>query len=54
MQVTATSDAPVSRLAADGHVAVFGAPGSGKTTFAVELVADRIERLGHATDEVRS
>ncbi|RXZ46629.1 ATP-dependent helicase [Agromyces fucosus] len=52
MQVTATSDAPVSRLAADGHVAVFGAPGSGKTTFAVELVADRIERLGHATDEV--
>ncbi|MEF3404470.1 PD-(D/E)XK nuclease family protein [Agromyces sp. CCNWLW203] len=52
MQVTATSDAPVSRLAADEHVAVFGAPGSGKTTFAIELVADRIERLGHATDEV--
>ncbi|SIO20646.1 UrvD/REP family ATP-dependent DNA helicase [Agromyces cerinus] len=52
MQVTATSEAPVSRLAEDAHVAVFGAPGSGKTTFAIELVADRIERLGHATDEV--
>ncbi|QAY73590.1 ATP-dependent helicase [Agromyces protaetiae] len=32
--------------------AVFGAPGSGKTTLAVELVADRIERRGYATDEV--
>ncbi|WP_157002444.1 UrvD/REP family ATP-dependent DNA helicase [Agromyces laixinhei] len=52
MQVTATSDAPVSRLAAGTHAAVFGAPGSGKTTFSIELAADRIEHLGHATDEV--
>ncbi|WP_157427958.1 UrvD/REP family ATP-dependent DNA helicase [Agromyces salentinus] len=35
-----------------GHVAVFGAPGSGKTTLAVELVADRVERLGYGVDEV--
>ncbi|MCP2372373.1 superfamily I DNA/RNA helicase/RecB family exonuclease [Agromyces terreus] len=35
-----------------GHVAVFGAPGSGKTSLAVELVADRVERLGYGVDEV--
>ncbi|WP_168209208.1 UrvD/REP family ATP-dependent DNA helicase [Agromyces intestinalis] len=32
--------------------AVFGAPGSGKTTLAIELVADRVARLGYSTDEV--
>ncbi|PWC03040.1 UrvD/REP family ATP-dependent DNA helicase [Agromyces badenianii] len=52
MQAPATTEAPVSRLVAGEHAAVFGAPGSGKTTFAVELIADRIERLGYATDEV--
>ncbi|SFR74511.1 Superfamily I DNA or RNA helicase [Agromyces sp. CF514] len=34
------------------HHAVFGAPGSGKTTLAVELVADRIGRLGYGVDDV--
>ncbi|WP_350349514.1 PD-(D/E)XK nuclease family protein [Agromyces sp. G08B096] len=32
--------------------AVFGAPGSGKTSLAVELVADRVERRGYDVDEV--
>ncbi|WP_344369826.1 PD-(D/E)XK nuclease family protein [Agromyces tropicus] len=35
---------PVEELAAGGHAAVFGAPGSGKTALAVELVAQRVER----------
>ncbi|MGW9630466.1 PD-(D/E)XK nuclease family protein [Agromyces sp. NPDC055520] len=52
MQPTATSDTRVPSLAVDVHAAVFGAPGSGKTTLAIELVADRVERLGLATDEV--
>ncbi|WP_344314315.1 PD-(D/E)XK nuclease family protein [Agromyces allii] len=34
------------------HHAVFGAPGSGKTTLAVELVADRVARLGYGVDDV--
>ncbi|WP_353827273.1 PD-(D/E)XK nuclease family protein [Agromyces sp. SYSU T0242] len=33
-----------SELAEGGHAAVFGAPGSGKTRLAVELVAHRVER----------
>lgn len=38
---------------ADGvSAAVFGAPGSGKTTLAIELVADRVERRSYEVDEV--
>ncbi|WP_430645653.1 PD-(D/E)XK nuclease family protein [Agromyces sp. GXS1127] len=33
----------VPALAAGGHAAVFGAPGSGKTRLAIELVAHRVE-----------
>lgn len=39
-------------LGVDESAAVFGAPGSGKTTLAVELVATRIERDGFGADEV--
>ncbi|RWZ64723.1 ATP-dependent helicase [Labedella populi] len=35
-----------------GHLAVLGAPGTGKTTVIVELVADRVLRSGYATDEI--
>ncbi|WP_022894512.1 UrvD/REP family ATP-dependent DNA helicase [Agromyces subbeticus] len=52
MQAVATSAAPLALLADGEHAAVFGAPGSGKTSFAIELVADRVERLGYDTDEV--
>jgi len=41
----------VPTLAAGGHAAVFGAPGSGKTRLAVELVAHRVE-LGLDPTEV--
>lgn len=34
---------PVPALAGGGHSAVFGAPGSGKTRLAIELVAHRVE-----------
>ncbi|MET4157672.1 UrvD/REP family ATP-dependent DNA helicase [Agromyces sp. PvR057] len=40
------------RISEGVHHAVFGAPGSGKTTLAVELVADRIARLGYGVDDV--
>ncbi|MGI9823869.1 PD-(D/E)XK nuclease family protein [Agromyces sp. Marseille-Q5079] len=43
---------PAQAVPEQGHVAVFGAPGSGKTTLAVDLVADRVERLGYGVDEV--
>lgn len=52
MQGTRTVPDLLSALSGGGHAAVFGAPGSGKTSLAVELVADRIERLGHSSDEV--
>ncbi|WP_394552547.1 PD-(D/E)XK nuclease family protein [Agromyces sp. MMS24-JH15] len=39
-------------LGARASAAVFGAPGSGKTAHVVDLVADRVERLGFTTDEV--
>lgn len=52
MQATAPSVDRLLALAEGEHAAVFGAPGSGKTTLAVELVADRVERLGYSTDEV--
>jgi superfamily I DNA/RNA helicase/RecB family exonuclease len=48
-------DASQSRVLAwpDGaHLAVLGAPGSGKTTAIVELLGDRVGRRGYATDEV--
>ncbi|MFF2277387.1 PD-(D/E)XK nuclease family protein [Agromyces sp. NPDC058126] len=52
MQGTRTVPDLVRNLSGGGHAAVFGAPGSGKTSLAIELVADRIERLGHSSDEV--
>ncbi|KQM84540.1 UrvD/REP family ATP-dependent DNA helicase [Agromyces sp. Leaf222] len=42
----------VRRISEGVHHAVFGAPGSGKTTLAVELVADRVTRLGYGVDDV--
>ncbi|WP_166404788.1 UrvD/REP family ATP-dependent DNA helicase [Labedella endophytica] len=41
-------------LAVDGgeHISVLGAPGTGKTTTIVELVADRISGGSHDTDEI--
>lgn len=51
MQGTRTASDLVRSLAVGGHAAVFGAPGSGKTALAIELVADRLERGGTA-DEV--
>ena len=52
MPAAATLLNPVATIADGEHAAVFGAPGSGKTRLVVELVADRIERRGYATDEV--
>ena len=52
MQGTRTAPDPLEQLATGEHTAVFGAPGSGKTTLAIELVADRVERLGYSSDEV--
>lgn len=52
MQGTRTVPDLVRDLSGGAHAAVFGAPGSGKTSLAIELVADRIERLGHSSDEV--
>jgi len=52
MPGTATLLHPVATLLDGEHAAVFGAPGSGKTRLVLELVADRVERLGYATDEV--
>lgn len=52
MPATATLPDLVANLADGEHAAVFGAPGSGKTRLVVELVADRVERLGYGTDEV--
>lgn len=52
MPGTATLLNPVATLVDGEHAAVFGAPGSGKTRLVVDLVADRVERLGYATDEV--
>ncbi len=52
MQGTATLSDPVLTLADGEHAAVFGAPGSGKTRLAIELVADRVEKRGYGTDEV--
>ncbi|WP_448810556.1 PD-(D/E)XK nuclease family protein [Agromyces bauzanensis] len=52
MPGTATLPNPVATLADGEHAAVFGAPGTGKTRLVVELVADRVERLGYGTDEV--
>lgn len=52
MPGTATLLHPVATLVDGEHAAVFGAPGSGKTRLVVDLVADRVERRGFATDEV--
>ncbi|MRG60756.1 AAA family ATPase [Agromyces sp. CFH 90414] len=42
----------VLALADGASAAVFGAPGSGKTTLAVDVVADRIERRGYDVEDV--
>ncbi|MHB1171382.1 MAG: PD-(D/E)XK nuclease family protein [Lacisediminihabitans sp.] len=42
----------VLELADDASAAVLGAPGTGKTTTLIELVADRVERAGFAPEEV--
>ncbi|GAA1764484.1 UrvD/REP family ATP-dependent DNA helicase [Agromyces humatus] len=52
MQGTRSVPDLLEQLVAGDHTAVFGAPGSGKTTLAIELVADRVERLGYSTDDV--
>ncbi|HEX6956320.1 MAG TPA: PD-(D/E)XK nuclease family protein, partial [Agromyces sp.] len=44
MQPLAVSAHPAIDLVGPGHAAVFGAPGSGKTTLAVELVAEHVAR----------
>lgn len=46
------SQGRVLALSDTASAAVIGAPGSGKTTAAVELVADRVLRRGWSTDEV--
>ncbi|MCU1423880.1 MAG: ATP-dependent helicase, partial [Microbacteriaceae bacterium] len=46
------SQAAVIALPEGGSAAVIGAPGTGKTTTLVELVADRVENLGWAPDEI--
>ena len=52
MQVLVPPAESALALIGDEHTAVFGAPGSGKTRLAVDLVADRVERLGFTTEEV--
>lgn len=51
MQPLAVSANPAIDLVGPGHAAVFGAPGSGKTTLAVELVAEHVA-LGTSPAEV--
>jgi superfamily I DNA/RNA helicase len=45
------SQRAVLELADAESAAVIGAPGTGKTTTIVELVADRVERRGFAPEE---
>ena len=52
MPTIATAPSPVATLLDTEHAAVFGAPGSGKTSLVVRLVAERVEVGGYATDEV--
>jgi superfamily I DNA/RNA helicase/RecB family exonuclease len=51
MQPLAVASPSVIDLVGPGHAAVFGAPGSGKTTLAVELVAEHVA-LGMSPSEV--
>jgi superfamily I DNA/RNA helicase/RecB family exonuclease len=46
------SQLAVLQLPHDASAAVIGAPGTGKTTTAIELVADRVLQRGWGTDEV--
>ncbi|WP_100344858.1 ATP-dependent helicase [Compostimonas suwonensis] len=46
------SQKAVLALPGDATAAVLGAPGTGKTTTLVELVADRVQRLGLSPDEI--
>jgi superfamily I DNA/RNA helicase/RecB family exonuclease len=46
------SQLAVLRLPDEASAAVIGAPGTGKTTTAIELVADRVLQRGWGTDEV--
>ncbi|WP_173924423.1 UrvD/REP family ATP-dependent DNA helicase [Agromyces sp. Marseille-P2726] len=52
MPAIRTAPDPVAVLPDSAHAAVFGAPGSGKTRLAIELVAERVEARGYTTDEV--
>lgn len=51
MQPLAVATPSVIDLVGTGHAAVFGAPGSGKTTLAIELVAEHVAR-GMSPSEV--
>lgn len=51
MQLDATPVRSAVDLVGAGHAAVFGAPGSGKTRMAIELVAERVE-AGMSPSEV--
>jgi superfamily I DNA/RNA helicase/RecB family exonuclease len=51
MQPLAVATSSVIDLVGPGHAAVFGAPGSGKTTLAIELVAELVAR-GMSPSEV--
>jgi superfamily I DNA/RNA helicase/RecB family exonuclease len=46
------SQLAVLALPADASASVAGAPGTGKTTTAIELIADRVTRLGFGTEQV--
>lgn len=46
------SQAAVLRLADDASAVVLGAPGTGKTTTLVELLADRVHRAGFTPEQV--
>lgn len=52
MQASASSVVTALGLDTAGHAAVFGAPGTGKTRLAVELVADRVQRGELASEQV--
>lgn len=46
------SQAVVIAIGEGQSVAVLGAPGSGKTTILIELVADRVENRGYSPDDI--
>ena len=46
------SQRAILSLADDASAAILGAPGTGKTTTIIELVADRVLRRGYSADEI--